>query len=508
MTTVVIPMPPGSRAASSPAGAGDVAEPGSRGWPSPDAGGGPNGSGAGVTGGGWYGLASDTAFARPARRLGAPDGRDIRGSLRELPRLAVGAGRVASRRTIDAHMTIYLDHASTTPLRPEALDAMLPFLGGVFGNPSSAHSFGRAARSALDEAHERVAAALGGQAREIVFTSGGTEANNLAIKGAAWAGKARGNRIVISPVEHHGVAHAARHLEKFGFVVTEVPVDRCGRVDPDELAATLDDRTILVSVMLANNEVGTLEPIRRIADRVRERRGILLHVDAVQAFPYVDVDVAAMGADLVTVSAHKLDGPKGIGALWIRRGTQLMVQQHGGSQERYRRAGTENVAGAVGFGVAAACAVADRPRVAIRLAALRGRLETACLAVEGVEMTGHPSDRLPGLCSMIVHDVDGAALVNALDLEGIAVSTGSACTSGSNEPSHVLLAMGYPEERARGSVRVSLGRATTDAEVIEAAAVISRVIRDVRAGALSLAAEQGAGGASPAAMTQSPWSVP
>jgi cysteine desulfurase len=386
-------------------------------------------------------------------------------------------------------MAIYLDHAATTPLRHEALEAMLPYLGGAFGNPSSAHSFGRAARNALDEAHERLATALGGTAREIVVTSGGTEANNLAIKGAAWAGKARGHRLVTSAVEHHAVGHTMRHLEKFGFEVVEVRVDRHGRVDPDELDAAIDDRTTLVSVMLANNEVGTLQPIREIAERVRARRGILFHVDAVQAAPTLDLDVGELGADLVTISAHKFEGPKGMGALWIRRGTQLIAQLHGGSQERHRRAGTENVAGAVGMAVAYECACADRPTTAIRLRALRSRLAAACLAVDGVEVTGHPTERLPGLLSLRVQGADGVAISVALDLDGIAASTGSACSTGSPEPSHVLTAMGYTDAEALGALRLSLGRATTDAEVGEACLVVPRVIAEIRAGSAAQAAD-------------------
>jgi cysteine desulfurase len=386
-------------------------------------------------------------------------------------------------------MAIYLDHAATTPLRPEALEAMLPYLGGAFGNPSSAHSFGRAARNALDEAHERLATALGGSAREIVITAGGTEANNLAIKGAAWAGKAHGHRLVMSAIEHHAVGHAMRHLEKFGFEVVEVPVDRLGQVDPDRLEAALDDHTTLVSVMLANNEVGSIQPIREIADRVRARRGILLHVDAVQAAPTLDVDVAALGADLLTISAHKFEGPKGVGALWIRRGTQLLAQVHGGSQERHRRAGTENVAGAVGMAVAYECACADRPATAIRLRALRSRLAAACLGVDGVELTGHPTERLPGMLSLLVRGADGVAISVALDMDGIAASTGSACATGSPEPSHVLLAMGYTEAEAHGALRLSLGRATTDAEVIEACQVVPGVIAAVRDGSAAQAAD-------------------
>jgi len=386
-------------------------------------------------------------------------------------------------------MAIYLDHAATTPLRPEALEAMLPYLGGSFGNPSSAHSFGRVARNALDEAHERLATALGGTAREVVITSGGTEANNLAIKGAAWAGKAHGHRLVASAVG--APCRRTRHASpgEVRLEVVEVPVDRYGRVDPDELEAALDERTTLVSVMLANNEVGSIQPVREIADRLRARRGILFHVDAVQAAPTLDLDVQELGADLLTISAHKFEGPKGVGALWVRRGTQLLAQVHGGSQERHRRAGTENVAGAVGMAVAYECACADRPATAIRLRALRGRLLAACLAVEGVELTGHPTERLPGLLSLLVRGADGVAIAVALDLDGIAVSTGSACATGSPEPSHVLTAMGYTGVEALGALRLSLGRATTDAEVSEACQVVPGVIGAIRDGSVALTAD-------------------
>jgi len=386
-------------------------------------------------------------------------------------------------------MPIYLDHAATTPLRPEALEAMLPFMASVFGNPSSAHAAGRAARNALDEAHERLAADLGGAAREVVLTSGGTEANNLAVKGAAWAGKARGGRLVVSAVEHHAVAHAAHHLEKFGFEVVAAPVDGFGRLDPDAVEALLDERTILVAVMLANNEVGTIQPVREIADRVRARRGIHLHVDAVQGAPYLDLDVATLGADTVAISAHKFEGPKGVGALWVRRGTPLLAQLHGGSQERHRRAGTENVAGAVGMATAYALACAEKPATRARLARLRGRLQAACLAVAGVELTGHPAERLPGLLSVLVRGADGVAVSVALDLEGIACSTGSACATGSPEPSHVLIAMGVDEADALGALRLSLGRGTTADEVEAAVAVVPRVLADVRDGSAVIAAD-------------------
>ena len=377
-------------------------------------------------------------------------------------------------------MAIYLDHAATTPVRPEVLDAMLPFLGGTFGNPSSSHAFGRVAREALDDAHDRLARSIGAEPREIVFTSGGTEASNLALKGAAWAGRARGHRIVTTPVEHHAVGHALEHLEKFGFEVVEVPVDRYGRVDPDEVERAITDRTILVTVMLANNEVGTIQPVAEVASVVRAHRGIALHVDAVQAAPWIDLDVAALGADFVALAAHKAEGPKGVGVLWIRRGTHLLAQQHGGSQERYRRAGTENVAGAVGMATAFELRAAEREALVPQVRARRDRLMAALVALDGVEPTGHPVERLPHIASVIVPGVDGGSITLALDLEGVAASTGSACTSGSAEVSHVLTAMGYPPDEARGALRLSLGRTTSDAEIDEAARIAPSVIRHVQ----------------------------
>jgi cysteine desulfurase len=386
-------------------------------------------------------------------------------------------------------MPIYLDHAATTPLRPEVLDAMLPYLREHFGNPSSAHAFGRKTRDALDDAHERVASRLHAEAREIVFTSGGTEANNLALKGAAWAGKAHGHRIVTTAVEHHAVGHTLRYLEKFGFEIVELPVDRYGRVDPDELEAALTDKTILVSVMLANNEVGTIQPIGQIAKRVKARRGVLLHVDAVQAAPYVEIDVGALGADLVSIAAHKFEGPKGVGVLYVRHGTHILAQQQGGEQERHRRAGTENVAGAVGLAAAYDLCSAERPDTVKRLKRMRDRLKSAVLGVDGTELTGHPKERLPGLLSVIARDTDGASVALSLDLEGIASSVGSACTTGSTEVSHVLAAMGYPDEEARGALRLSLGRTTIDAEIDTAIEVVPRVIASMRVGSAAVAAD-------------------
>ena len=395
------------------------------------------------------------------------------------------AGSAGSRNI--GRMPIYLDHAATTPLRREAFEAMVPLLTDDFGNPSSVHGYGRRARAALDEAHERLAAGLGAQPREIIFTGGGTEAINLAIKGVAWAGKARGNRLITSAVEHHAVLHSLRHLEKFGFDVIMLPVDRYGRLDPEQLDAALNDRTILVSLMMANNEVGTIQPLADLVRRIRAHRGVLIHLDAVQAAPYLAIDVAELDVDLLALAAHKFEGPKGTGALYVRHGTILLPQMHGGSQERYRRAGTENVAGAVGMAVAYGLARAEQPETAPRLATLRDRLRDALSALPNVELTGHPRRRLPGHLSVIARETDGEALVLNLDLAGIAASTGSACTTGSTEPSHVLTALGYPEEETRGSLRLTLGRTTTEQEIAQAVSIVPETISRLRAATQALA---------------------
>jgi cysteine desulfurase len=384
-------------------------------------------------------------------------------------------------------MPIYLDHAATTPLRREALDAMLPLLTDDFGNPSSVHSYGRRARAALDEARDSVARNLNAEAREIVFTAGGTEAINFALKGSAWAGKARGHRLVTSAVEHHAVLHSLRYLEKFGFELETLPVDRYGRVDGDQLDAAINDRTILVSLMMANNEVGTLQPVADLVKRIRAHRNVVIHLDAVQAAPYVAIDVQQLDVDLISLAGHKFEGPKGIGALFVRHGTILLPQTHGGSQERFRRAGTENVAAAVGMAVAYDLACNERNDVVPRLAAQRDRLREAIVATSDVELTGHPRKRLPGHLSLIVRETDGDALVRALDLEGIAASTGSACTTGSTEPSHVLTALGYPDDEARGSLRLSVGRTTSDADIDHAARVIPELIERMRAASGAIA---------------------
>ena len=377
-------------------------------------------------------------------------------------------------RPIIAPMAIYLDHAATSPLRPEVLEAMLPHLTTNAGNPSSLHATGRRARKAIDEARETIAALIGAQPREIVFTAGGTEADNLAVKGAAWAATARGRHLVTSAVEHKAVLNTTAILERANFEVIHLPVDRYGRVDPVDVAAALTERTTLVSVMAANNEVGTLQPIAAIGEIVRGH-GAKLHVDAVQWAAHEPVDVDAWQADLVSLSAHKMGGPQGVGALYVRRGTQLLPQLQGGSQERQRRAGTENVAGIVGFAAAFRRAHADLAE-ADRLRELSRRLLAGLEELDGVTLTGHPDERLPNNVSVVIDGVEGGDLVAALDLEGVEVSTGSACTSGSTEPSHVLLAMGIEPDIAHGSLRITTGPETTTDDVDAALSAIRAVL--------------------------------
>jgi cysteine desulfurase len=280
-----------------------------------------------------------------------------------------------------------------------------------------------------------------------------------------------------------------RYLEKFGFEVTEVGVDRYGRVDPDHVEAAITDRTTLVSVMYANNEVGTIQPIADVVERVRRHRGVLVHIDAVQAAPWIALDLGALGADLVSLAGHKFEGPRGVGVLYIRHGTHILAQEHGGSQERHRRAGTEDVAGAVGIATAYDLVREDLPATVARVRRLRERLQRAVLATEGTELTGHPVERLPGILSIVARGTDGNAIVPALDLAGVAAAVGSACTSGSTEVSHVLTAMGYPAEEARGALRLSLGRTTTDEEIAHACATVPRVVASMRVGALAVAAD-------------------
>lgn len=352
----------------------------------------------------------------------------------------------------------------------------------AWGNPSSPHAIGRAARAVLDEAHETLAAAIGAEPRAVVFTSGGTEAINLAVKGAAWAGKATGHRLVTTAVEHDAVLNAYRYLEKFGFELVILPVDRYGRTDPDELARALTEKTILVSLQLANNEVGTIGPTADLVARVRAGCRALIHVDAVQGAAWLPVDVGALGADLVSFAGHKLEGPKGIGALWVRRGVAILPQQHGGSQERYRRAGTEHVAGAAGMARAMELLVAERDATVAHVTGLRDRIVAVATAVDGVELTGHPRDRLPNHASFVVRDAEGEAIVMRLDLDGFCASTGSACHSGSTEASHVLTAMGFPHDEARGALRLSVGRTTGAADVDRLLERLPAIIAGVREG--------------------------
>jgi cysteine desulfurase len=379
-------------------------------------------------------------------------------------------------------MAIYLDHAATTPLRPEVLDAMLPYLREHWGNPSSIHTAGRRARQGIDEARETVAGILGCRTRDVVFTSGGTEADNLALKGIAWASSARGRHIVTSSVEHKAVLHACAVLERHGFEVTYLPVDRYGRVDPVDIGAAITEHTVLVSVMYANNEVGTVQPIAEIGTICRDR-GVTFHTDAVQAAGFLSLDVDRLQVSLLSLGAHKIYGPKGVGALFVRHGTALLPQHSGGSQERQRRAGTENVAGIVGFARALALVHADAALLEAenaRLSTLRDRLLAGLLTIPGTSVTGHPTDRLPNSASVVFEGLEGGDLVAALDLEGIEGSTGSACTTGSTEPSHVLLAMGLAPELAHGSLRLTIGRETTEAAVDRAIEVTASVVGRLR----------------------------
>ncbi len=372
-------------------------------------------------------------------------------------------------------MAIYLDHAATTPLHPEVLEAMLPYLTEHHGNPSSIHASGRRARQGLDEAREEIAALIGAKPREIVFTGSGTEADNLAIKGVAWASSARGRHLIVGVAEHKAVLNPAAVLERQGFAVTAVGVDRYGRVDPDTVADAITGGTVLVSVQAANNEVGTIQPVAEIGAVCRERR-VPFHVDAVQSAAFAPPQPDAWQATLISLSAHKLRGPKGYGALWVRQGTAMLPQLNGGAQERQRRAGTENVAGAVGFARAMRLAYAATEPIE----PTRDRLIAGLIAIEGVQLTGHPTDRLPNSASVVVEGVEGGDLVAALDLEGIEASTGSACTTGSVDPSHVLLAMGIGAELAHGSLRLTLGRETNLADVDRTLEVVASCIGRLR----------------------------
>lgn len=384
---------------------------------------------------------------------------------------------------------IYLDHSATTAVDARVRDAMLPYFTELFGNPSSLHRYGQRALAAIDGARETVAAILGAQPREIVFTGNGTEANNLALRGAVLAERSNGSRrnhIITSTIEHHAILRTCEQLEnEFGIEVTHVPVNRQGVVDPDDIARAVTERTLLVSVMYANNEVGTVEPLAEIG-KIARARGIYFHTDAVQAGGYLPLDVNELGVDMMSLGAHKFHGPKGVGVLYVRSGIKILPTQTGGGQERGRRAGTENVPYIVGFARALEIAQNDRESNNQKLLKHRETLVEAVLeGVPGAEFTGHSTQRLPGHSSFVIPGVIGDEMVFALDLAGVAVSTGSACTAGSLEPSHVLAAMGYTPDMARGALRVTLGRDNTDDEVELAARIIPKTVGRMRNGSKS-----------------------
>jgi cysteine desulfurase len=376
---------------------------------------------------------------------------------------------------------IYLDHAATTRLDPEVLAEMVPFLGDTYGNASSVYSLGRASRKAVEGARELAAAFLNARPKEILFTSGGSESDNLALRGVAWGLRHRGNHIITSQVEHHAVLYTCQALEKQGFEVTYLPPDRDGRIAVEQVAEAITERTVLISLMHANNEVGAVNPIAEVGTLARER-GILFHTDAVQSIGHLPTDVRALRVDLLSLSAHKFYGPKGVGALYVRSGVRLAPQITGGDQEFNRRAGTENVPGIVGLGKALELAYRDRETEPARLAALRDRLIAGVLAaVPACELTGHPTERLPNHASFIFRDIEGEPLLLNLDIQGIAASSGSACASGSVEPSHVLLAMGYTQAEAHGALRLTLGRENRDADVDTLLAVLPELVGQLRA---------------------------
>jgi cysteine desulfurase len=365
-------------------------------------------------------------------------------------------------------------------MRPEVLQAMLPFLEEQYGNPSSIYDTGRTARQALDRARDRIALIIGASPREIVFTSGGSEADNLAIKGAAFALRGRGSHIITSVIEHHAVYNPCHYLEKQGFRITVLPVDADGLVDPAAVEAALTPETILVSIMHANNEIGTIQPIAEIGKILRERK-ILFHTDAVQTVGHIPVNVQELGVDLLSLSAHKFYGPKGVGALYVRRGVRLDPLVHGGAQEHNRRAGTENVAGIVGMAEALALAAEEMDKEAQRQRELRDRLIDGIMdRIPHTRLNGHPKERLPGNVSVCFEFIEGEALLLNLDMHGIASSSGSACTSGSLEPSHVLLALGLPHEIAHGSLRMTLGRGTTAADIDTVLEVLPGIVDKLR----------------------------
>ena len=368
---------------------------------------------------------------------------------------------------------VYMDNAATTPVSPAVLEKMLPYFSECYGNANSIHSTGLDARKALNAARKKVATALNCNPEEVYFTSGGSESDNWALKGVAFANRKKGNHIITSAIEHHAILHTCEWLEKHGFEITYVPVDADGLVNPADVEAAITDKTILISIMAANNEIGTIEPIEEIA-KIAHAHHVLFHTDAVQAIGAIPVDVRAIGCDLLSLSGHKFHGPKGVGALYIKQGTRIDNLIHGG------RASTENVAGIVGMAEAIELATANIPEKAARISALRDQLIDGLTALPYVRLNGHRTKRLPGNVNVSVRFIEGESLLLRLDLAGVAASSGSACTSGSLDPSHVLLAIGLPHEIAHGSLRLSLSDTTTQEEVDYVLSVLPGIIEYLR----------------------------
>ncbi len=377
--------------------------------------------------------------------------------------------------------TVYMDHAATTPVDPRVMEAMLPYFTERYGNASSVYRLGQEARKAIDGARADVAQILNCTPREIIFTSCGSESDNLAIRGIAFLNQDKGNHIITSSIEHHAVGHTCEQLEKHsGFQVTYLPVDKYGRVDPADVEKAITDKTILITIMYANNEVGTIEPIAQIGEIARAHK-IPFHTDAVQAGGALDLDVEALNVDLLSLSAHKFYGPKGVGVLYLRRGVRLLPTQTGGAHELNRRAGTENVAGIVGLATALKLAQEHREENNRRLIALRDRLIEGILSsIPDTQLTGHPKERLPNNASFTINYVEGEGMLLGLDMMGIAASSGSACTSASLEPSHVLLAMGIPPEVAHGSLRLTLGHENGGEDVDYLLEVLPGIVERLR----------------------------
>lgn len=374
---------------------------------------------------------------------------------------------------------VYMDNGATTQVDEKVLEAMLPFYKDLYGNPSSLHSFGRDVKKHMEEAREKVAAAIHAEPAEIYFTSGGTEADNLAVQGVARALKKKGNHIITSAIEHHAILDVCKAMEGEGFSVTFLPVDADGMVDPEVFKEAITPQTILATIMMANNEVGTLQPIAEIG-RITRDKGIVLHTDAVQAIGNVPVDVGELGVDLLSLAAHKFYGPKGVGALYVRKGTRVNRVNYGGGQEKKVRPGTENIPGIVGLGRAIELAVADIPGKAAHLTFLRQKLIDYLLKIKDVKLNGHPEKRLPGNANLSFEYVEGESLLLSLDMKGVAASSGSACTSGSLEPSHVLLAMGLPHQTAHGSLRLTLGKNNTEEDVDYVLEVLPEIVERLR----------------------------